>query len=125
MTEVEIRRAPKGQNPNLATHQLISIEIDPTVTNEQIQEGLAREITRKIQAARKSADFNLDDRIKLELHCTGALKDAATTHQKMICEETLADQFAFADAPQGKHTEVVDIDGEIVKIGITPLPKRT
>ena len=57
MAEVEIRRAAKGQNANLATHQLISIEIDPTVTPEQIQEGLAREITRKIPSRAQKRGF--------------------------------------------------------------------
>jgi isoleucyl-tRNA synthetase len=121
LAEIEIRREPKGENANLATHQLVSLELDPTVTPEQEREGLAREITRKIQAARKAADFNLGDSIALELHCTGALRQAAEEHREFICGETLAKQFKFADAPTGSHTESADIDGETVAIGIRQL----
>jgi isoleucyl-tRNA synthetase len=119
--DVEIRRGSKGENPNLEIHQLVSIEMDHTVTDEQVQEGLAREITRKIQAARKSADFNLSDRISLELRCEGALKTAAVTHKEMICSETLATQFGFTERPAGKYVEEAEIDGTALWIGITPL----
>jgi isoleucyl-tRNA synthetase len=123
LSEVEIRRAPKGTQPNLSTSQLVSIELDPTVSEEQIREGLAREIIRKIQQARKAADFNLDDRIALEISATGALKTAAETHQQMIQDETLASKFTMTEAPQGKHTEAYDIDGDTLKIGVTALPR--
>lgn len=126
--EVEIRRAPKGANPNLATHQLVSIELDPTVTSEQIQEGLAREIIRKVQATRKSADFKLDDRIELEIYCTGPLREAAEAYQVMISAETLTEKFRLAlssEAIQGAHIADQDIDGEIVRIGVRALPRSS
>lgn len=123
LSEVEIRRAPKGEHPHLATHQLVSIELDPTVTPEQIQQGLAREIIRKVQAARKSADFNLDDRIALELSCTGEFLSAAQVHEQLIRSETLALQFRLVEQPSGTFTESVEIDGETVKIGVTALPR--
>ncbi|MFL5815837.1 MAG: isoleucine--tRNA ligase [Bdellovibrionia bacterium] len=123
LSEVEIRRAPKGTQPNLSTSQLVSIELDPTVSEEQIREGLAREIIRKVQQARKAADFNLDDRIALEISATGALKTAVETHQQMIQDETLASKFTMTETPQGKHTEESDIDGDTLKIGVTALPR--
>jgi isoleucyl-tRNA synthetase len=124
LSDVEIRRAPKGENPNLETHQLVSIELDHTVSDEQVREGLAREITRKIQAARKSADFNLDDRIRLELRCAGALRAAAEHHRELIIGETLATHFAFSEAPVGQYVEEVEIDGEALWIAVTPLPRN-
>lgn len=119
LADVEIRRAAKGNNPNLTTHQLVSIEIDPTVTPEQIQEGLAREVIRKIQSARKTADFILDDRITLELHCSGAVREAILVHQEMIQRETLCVQMMWIEVPRGKHTEEAEIEGQAIKIGIT------
>jgi isoleucyl-tRNA synthetase len=123
LADVEIRRAAKSTHPNLSSHQLVSIDVDPTVSPEQIKEGLAREVIRKIQAARKNADFILDDRIRVELHCTGAIREAVESHQEMLQKETLCIQFQWNSTPTGKHTEDADIDGEIVKIGVTALPR--
>lgn len=128
LADVEIRRAPKDNNPNLATHQVVSIEVDPTVTPEQIKEGLAREIMRKIQAARKSADFKLDDRISLQLAAEGELRAAIEAFESMIKAETLTKDFVLlpiAQDPQGSYTEVIDLDGETLKIGVRALPRTS
>lgn len=126
LSDVEIRRAPKGDNPNLSTHQIVSIELDPTVTPEQEREGLAREVMRKVQLARKAADFQLDDRIHLEIACGGSLREAAEAHRDMIAAETLAKQLNFKDAGadlQAQYVETFDIDGETLKVGVTVVPR--
>ncbi len=126
LSDVEIRRAVKGENPNLSVHQVVSIEVDPTVTKEQEVEGLAREVMRKIQIARKSADFKLDDKIHLEIACTEALKEAILAHQKMLVAETLTANLTVMDLslnPQGAHVESFDIDGDGLKIGVKALPR--
>jgi isoleucyl-tRNA synthetase len=126
LSDVEIRRAGKGDNPKLSVHQIVSIEVDPTVTPEQEQEGLAREVMRKIQAARKSADFKLDDKISLELACSGALEAAVIAHRETLISETLTAQFkllGLSESPQGFHKEEVDIDGELLKIAVTSMPR--
>jgi isoleucyl-tRNA synthetase len=122
--DLEIRRAARGGNPNLATHSFVSIEVDPTVTAPQIQEGLAREVLRKIQAARKNADLILDDRISLELDCKGSIKEAVQAHLAMIQQEALIKNFQWSENPQGKHRESVEIDGETVQLGVTALPRN-
>lgn len=126
LAEVEIRRAAKGDNNNLSVHQVVSIEVDPTVTPEQEQEGLAREVMRKIQAARKSADFKLDDKISLEIACSETLQAALQAHLERVQSETLAKDFkllSLDQSVQGAHTEVIDLDGETLKIGVTALPR--
>ncbi len=126
LSDVEIRRAPKGDNPDLSTHQIVSIQVDPTVTPEQEREGLAREIMRKIQVARKTADFQMDDKITLEIACDGALLEALEAHKEMIVSETLTAKLnilAVSAEPQGKHSEVSDIDGQAIKIGVTAVPR--
>lgn len=126
LSDVEIRRAPKGENKNLAVHQVVSIEVDPTVTPEQEQEGLAREIMRKIQVARKTADFQMDDKIRLEIACDGALLAALNAHKNMLVAETLTADLhilPLTGAPKGHHVDEGDIDGEAIKIGVTALPR--
>ncbi|NUN04174.1 MAG: isoleucine--tRNA ligase [Bdellovibrio sp.] len=126
LSDVEIRRAPKGDNANLSVHQIVSIEVDPTVTAEQEREGLAREIMRKIQVARKTADFQMDDKITLNIACSGLLLEALNTHKEMIVSETLTKTLNVLDLSatvEGKHSETSDIDGEVIKIGVTAVPR--
>ena len=122
LSDVEIRRSAKDGNPNLATHQIVSIEVDPTVTPEQEREGLAREIMRKIQMARKSADFQLDDKIHLQIACDSVLKEAIEAHRDVLTSETLALQLQILNLDQevqGQHLENTDIDGVPLKLGLT------
>ncbi len=123
LAELEIRRTARGDRAYLATDRLISIEMNPEVGEEQVREGLAREIVRKVQAARKNAKFNLDDRIRLELKCDGKLFDAAKAFEAMVREETLTREFALSDsqAPTGAFTETVDLEEGQLHIGVKVL----
>jgi isoleucyl-tRNA synthetase len=126
LSDVEIRRSAKQDNQNVTTHQIVSIEVDPTVTAEQEREGLAREVMRKIQSARKSADFKLDDKINLEIACSPVLSEAVNDHKAKLIAETLTKNFTMLDvsgSPQGAYVEEVEIDGEVLKIGVSVLPK--
>lgn len=126
LSDVEIRRAPKPGNDNLSVHQIVSIEVDPTVTSEQEEEGLAREVMRKVQIARKTADFQMDDRIALEIACGAEVRAAIEKHKDMLLSETLTKTFKLLDdsaQPSGQHVEVADIDGATVKVGVTALPR--
>jgi isoleucyl-tRNA synthetase len=131
LSEVEIRRSILGVKPNLATHSLVSIELDPTVTEEQIKEGLAREVVRKIQAARKAADFNLDDRIELQIFCSDRIAQAISAHRSMIQAETLTEKFhpvsgltAAASTAALGHREEAEVDGETITVSVKALPKK-
>ncbi len=118
-SDVEICRISKTGNLHLLTHSLVSIEIDPTVTFEQMQEGLAREMLRRIQMARKNADLILDDRIAIECNGEGVLKDAILAHFQMIQKESLCTNWKWTSHPQGKYTESVQINDHLIQIGLT------
>ncbi len=118
LDDVEIRRAPKDAQEALASDQLISIAFDPTVTEAQIQEGLSREVSRRIQVARKNAGLNFDDRIDVELACDAELRGAIEAHAAAIREATLAGTLAVVEAPAGSFVEDADIDGRKLTIGL-------
>ena len=119
LDDVEIRRTPREESESLASHQLISIALDPTVTEEQVQVGLSREVIRRVQVARKNAALNLDDRIRLELACDGELRRAIEQHRDAVMADTLAAALAIVEAPAGSFVEEADIDGEPIRIGLT------
>ncbi|MBC7974999.1 MAG: isoleucine--tRNA ligase [Myxococcales bacterium] len=118
LDDVEIRRAPKDANEALASDQLISIALDPTVTEAQIREGVSREVIRRIQVARKNAQLNLDDRIALELACDADVRAAVETHAAAIRDATLATALTLVDAPAGSFVEDAEIDGQKLTIGL-------
>jgi isoleucyl-tRNA synthetase len=102
---------------------MVSIEVDPTLKEDQILEGLSREVMRKIQQARKNADLKLDARIELSLFIDGKLLEAVQTHEKTLKEETLTVSLTYAasaDAVKGTHTEIVtDVEEGKIAIGLT------
>jgi isoleucyl-tRNA synthetase len=122
ISDIEIKRSSKGDQPTITAHQLISIEVDSTLTDEQILEGLSREVMRKIQQARKNADLKLDARIELSLFVDGKLLEAVKAHEETVKSETLTVALTYAASAEsvtGTHTEVAtDIEEGKVGIGI-------
>jgi isoleucyl-tRNA synthetase len=121
--DVEIRRSPKKGFENLLTHQLITIELDKTVEQDQVREGLSREVIRRIQMARKNAQLNLDDRIQLEISCEGELKDAVEHHKDRIQSETLALDLKVTPALTRQHQEQAEIDGQVLGLAFSRVNK--
>lgn len=90
------------------------LDIDTLITDDLKKEGIAREIVRFVQAARKDAGLNVDDRIKLDLQTKETLiKQAYEQFSTMISEETLAttytssQTYAFTTNVQIEHAELI------------------
>jgi valyl-tRNA synthetase/predicted acetyltransferase/protein-tyrosine-phosphatase len=96
------------------------LEISKRLTPELKAEGLAREIIRAVQNARKAAGLNVDDRIELTLK-TGdeTLRNAIETWRDTIMKETLALKLT-PDQPRQYEIEK-SIDGALVAIGLSKI----
>ncbi len=94
--------------------------LDTTITPELTAEGLAREVVRNIQDARKEAGFAISDRVRVYLGGSDAEVEAmVATWGEYIRQETLADDLLLADVPHGTHTATLDLeDGRAVSIGV-------
>jgi len=64
--------------------------LDIRLTKELIEEGLAREVVSKVQNMRKSAGFELTDRIRLEYLADDELAAAVENFSEYIKSEVLA-----------------------------------
>ncbi len=85
------------------------LEIDTKLTPALKREGLMREVIRYVQAARKDAGLNVDDRIELGLiTADDDLQAAIKQHRDEICDETLASSL---DDSEYKYTTTAKIDG--------------
>jgi isoleucyl-tRNA synthetase len=91
--------------------------LDTRLTPELLREGLAREITRTIQDARKEANLNIADRIVLSVQGGAAIRAAFQAHQAAIAEETLALR-VVDDLPRPLFTHQGTLDGEPLEIRI-------
>ncbi|MBY0407624.1 MAG: isoleucine--tRNA ligase, partial [Rickettsiales bacterium] len=73
--------------------------LDTTITPELEAEGIARDVVRMIQQARKDADLDVSDRIRLFVDAPEAIAKAVAVHQAYVNEQTLS---VMADAKPEK-----------------------
>lgn len=93
-----------------------AIVMDVSVDEDQEREGLARDLIRAIQTARKDADLDVSDRIKLGVDGSEAVSAAITAHGDFIQSETLA---VSLEAGLGAgHQSEASLSGEQVKISV-------
>ena len=71
------------------TNRLVTIDLECTLDQELIDEGLAREIVNRIQKTRKDSNFNVSDRIEVTIHTGPELAKVFTKFQSYISSETL------------------------------------
>src|SRR5262249_52560277 len=91
--------------------------LDAGITEALAREGMAREVIRHVQQARKDADLQMEDRIELELHTdSAALKQAIDTHRDYIAAETLVAKWATGPLGAGAYGVDVKVDGQPLRI---------
>lgn len=95
--------------------------IDPTLTPELKEEGVAREIVSKIQRLRKDLGFAVSDRISLSIFGDEDVIAAASARKDWIAGEVLAREvhIAHLGSSEGNATHQFDLDGPIVEVALT------
>lgn len=87
----------------LASNDAI-VALDTTITDELAQEGLARDVVRAVQQARKDADLNVTDRIIFYAKGDEATLNAIRHFGDYIAEQTLCDLIDIKDdAPSSAY----------------------
>jgi isoleucyl-tRNA synthetase len=94
----------------------LTVALDLDVTPELRREGLAREVVRAVQDARRAAGLEVSDRIVLGLQATGGLAEAIAEHRDRIAGETLAVE--VTDEPIEPAAGSLQIDGDHLSIGV-------
>lgn len=71
------------------TNRLITIDMDCTLDQELINEGLAREMVNRIQKTRKDLNLNVADRIDVTIFTSDELSKVFDKYKDYIASETL------------------------------------
>ena len=87
--DVIVTRRPK-QGLVVAAAGRIVVGLETQLTPELVAEGLAREFVSHVQNMRKEADYEVTQRIKIELACDDEMAAAANAYADYIKSETLA-----------------------------------
>jgi isoleucyl-tRNA synthetase len=99
------------------------VVLDTRVTPELEQEGVARDVVRGVQQARKEADFHVSDRIRLALALPPEWRAAVERHRDWIAEQTLARRIDLVeergDASLSWHD--AELGGRKISIGLARL----
>jgi isoleucyl-tRNA synthetase len=81
-----------------------TVALDLHITDELRRAGLAREVVRVLQEARKSAGLDVSDRISVRWASDNAdLTQAIREHMPAIAAEVLATDYSEDSDPQGSH----------------------
>ena len=88
----------------------ITVALDLTVTDELRAEGVAREFVNRIQNLRKDKDFDLMDRISIQLEENNPFKSEINANNSYISAEVLANNIEFVDSlSQADEIEINDV----------------
>jgi isoleucyl-tRNA synthetase len=95
------------------THAVaLNLELDEDLRRE----ALAREVVHAVQAARKNAGLNVEDRIELTLGGDDALLEATRAHEAYVAGETLATSVSYDRADE--DAAAAEIDGRRLLIAV-------
>ena len=94
------------------------------MTYELFQEGLARELVHRIQNIRRSAGFNIEDRIVTFYQASGPVRDIMNSprFEEYIRGETLSDALVEEIVPAGVYFETQELEGDTLTLGVQRNP---
>ena len=91
-----------------------TVVLNTNLTNDLINEGLAREIVSKIQNLRKTLDFDISDRINTVYNSDPKVEETIKQYEQYIKDETLS-----LTITKGEAKELVKINDYDMYISIT------
>ncbi|MDM1297909.1 isoleucine--tRNA ligase [Empedobacter falsenii] len=103
----------------VASNSTLTVALDLQLTEELINEGVARELVNRIQNLRKETGLEVTDKIILNLKNDESIVNAVEQNKDYICSETLAEDLVLQG--QVANGSEVEINGLMTQIAITKL----
>ncbi len=105
--------ADKGATGELPNSSGLVV-LDTATTPELAAEGLARDMVRVVQQARRDADLDVADRITVTIQAPDEVVAAVRTHEEFLAGETLANEVTYGPASGSTGTV-----GDGVEVSVT------
>ncbi len=97
----------------------MTVALDLTLTEELKSEGIAREFVNRIQNLRKEKDFELTDRITIEIETGSPYENELLANKGYISEEVLSDKIEIVNSLP--NFEEIEIDDKKFKVNINKM----
>jgi isoleucyl-tRNA synthetase len=94
------------------------VVLDTETTPELEAEGVARDMVRVVQQARRDAGLDVADRIAVTIQAPESVVTAVRAHEKFLAGETLADAVSYgqADGFTGTVGDGIEVAVTVTKI---------
>ena len=97
----------------------LTVALDITISEKLKNEGIARELVNRIQNIRKDLNFEVTDKISVELEKKDFINNAINENYDYICSEILAESLILIDKIDDKNklsVEITDDNNVFIKV---------
>jgi isoleucyl-tRNA synthetase len=115
--EVEVRCSAK-EGYAVAEEAGYLAAVVTELSEDLVQEGLARDVVRRIQIMRKEADFRIEDYITTYYRADPTLRQVLEGYGDYIKQETLSTALIEAEAPADAYAQTLEIDGRSITLAV-------
>jgi isoleucyl-tRNA synthetase len=115
--EVEVQKKP-AEGFAVAEENNYLVALDIKLTDDLVNEGLAREVVRRIQTMRRDADYNIEDKIETVYTASERLAAAMQQFADYIASETLSQSVQPGQVDNGYFRQEFEFDGEQLTVGV-------
>ncbi len=113
LSEIEIR-TEDIPGWKVASNSTLTVALDVIVTESLKREGVARDLINRIQNLRKDLDFDVVDRIHIEIEADERWRASIQEYSEFIREETLGLDLRIVDnLHEGQSIEIDGVEGKI------------
>ena len=109
----------------VATDGPLTLALDITVTDDLKREGTARELINRIQNLRKDSDFDVTDKIEVEIFADGAdrseIEDSLGSFKDYVASQTLAKGISVASLADAGDAREVEWNDSAIRISVSRL----
>ena len=94
------------------------VAVPTEIPADLVEEGIARELTHRIQSMRKEAGFEIADYIVTYYQAEPSLQKAIESQSAYIKQETLSKELLNQQPAQGAFSQKAKIEGLEVTLGV-------